>query len=132
MAWLDCSTVLGAFVFAGTTTCRKRLAAVKTPIGLLPGVRPLVRHNVALLGETFWAYRASVRLLARVGPLVRRNISLPGETFWAYRASVGLLARVRPLVLGNVALLGEPPRTHGAATVIAGQVMHIRTTVEQP
>ena len=49
--WPDDSSVLGAFMLAGSTTFRKRLAAVKAPVGLLPGVRPLVPDKVAVLGE---------------------------------------------------------------------------------
>ena len=40
------------------------------------GMGPLVRRNVALLGEAPWAHGASVRLLPRVGPLMWRNVAL--------------------------------------------------------
>ena len=48
-------SVLSPFMSAGRATCRKRLAAVQASVGLLAGVRPLVRHNLALVGEPFWA-----------------------------------------------------------------------------
>ena len=69
-AWLICSAVLGAFVSAGSTTCRKRLAAVTAPVGLLAGVDPLMPRNLVLLAEPPRAHRASVGLLTGVGPLV--------------------------------------------------------------
>ena len=52
IGWLHDLSVLGSFMFAGSTTLRKRLAAVKVR-SLLAGVGELVRHNVALVGEPF-------------------------------------------------------------------------------
>ena len=70
----------------GTAVC-KRLSAVKTPVGLLAGVGPLVRRNVALVGEPLRAHRASVGLLSRVGPLVPGNGALDAEPPGTHQAS---------------------------------------------
>ena len=72
-------------------------------------------RNVALVAEAPRAHGASVGLLAGVRPLVRRNFALVGEHPWAHGASVGLLAGVGPLVPGNGALTGEAPGAHGAS-----------------
>ena len=101
--------MLGAHVFAGRPTLRERLAAVKASVGLLAGVRPLVRRNVALLGEAPWAHGACVGLLPGVRPLVWHNAALESEPHWAHRASVGFLARVGSLVRHNVTCVGEAP-----------------------
>ena len=53
----------------------------------------LVPSNGALPREPHRAHRGSARLLARVGPLVRFNVALLGEP-GPHRASVRLLARV--------------------------------------
>ena len=50
-AWLHYISVLSSFMFASSTTFCKRLAAVKTTVGLLASVGPLVPRNVALVGE---------------------------------------------------------------------------------
>ena len=59
---------------------------------------PLVRDNLALVGEAPGAYGASVGRFPGVGPLVRRNLALVAEPHRAHRASVGLIARMGPLV----------------------------------
>ena len=77
-AWLRSSPVLGAFIFAGSiNTLRKRLPAVKTAVGLLARVGPLVPRNVALLAEPPWAHGACVGLLAGVGPLGCSTVVFP-------------------------------------------------------
>ena len=72
-------------------------------------VVPLVRWNVALVGESYEADRARLGPLAGVDPLVPGNIALVAEAYQTHGASVGLLAGVGPLVPHNVALAAEPP-----------------------
>ena len=66
-AWLHGSSVLGALVSAGSTTVRKRLAAVKASAGLLAGVRPLVPFPGARMGEAQWAHGATRRASRQCG-----------------------------------------------------------------
>ena len=78
-------------------------------IWFLAGVEPLVRCNVALVGETPWAHGACVGLLARVGPLVLGCLALAAELLGAERVIEGyFLAWIRYPVLRQLAGALEP------------------------
>ena len=74
----------------------------------------LVPSNGALPREPHRAHRGSARLLARVGPLVRFNVALLGEP-GPHRASVRLLARVAQAPTSGATWLFEfwPSRRRG-------------------
>ena len=104
MPRLDGSPVLGALVSSGSTTVRKRLSAVPAAIGLLAGVRPFVRHNVALVGEAPRADGASKGLLAGVRPSVSLDVAGCCSTVSTPAPMAGkrLLARVCSSVILNL------------------------------
>lgn len=68
------------------------LAALGTPVRLLPCVCPLVDHQGGALAERLPALRTPVRLLPCVRPLVSNEVGAQAETLATFAALIGLLS----------------------------------------
>lgn len=80
-------------------------------VRLLPGVRALVRLEVALVREAAPALRARIRPLACVNALVHPQVAHRREALAALRAAVETFACVELLVRPKVPQLGETTAT---------------------